>query len=168
MANTFNLISAVTVGSGGAADITFTSIPATYTDLCLKLSVRSDQGSVEALTLNVNGQGVGTNITARFLDSGAGTPRSGTAIVAGIIQGTDYTSSTFSSNELYFPNYASGNQKSISIDYTTENNAAASYTGFSSLLWAQTAAITSLGFTRSGGGNFVQYTTAYLYGVSNA
>lgn len=165
---TFTLIASSTVGSGGASSINFSSIPATYTDLCVKLSVRSDQNSVEALTLNVNGQGIGTNITARYLDSGAGTPRSGTAIVAGIIEGTDYTSSTFSSNELYFPNYTSGNQKSISVDYTTENNATDNFTGFSALLWAQTAAITSLGFTRSGGGNFVQHSTAYLYGVSNA
>ena len=165
---TFTLIASSTVGSGGASSINFTSIPATYTDLCVKLSVRSDQGSVDAITLSINGQGAGTNITSRFIDSGAGTPRSGTATAAGVIEGTDYTSSIFSSNELYFPNYTSGNQKSISVDYTTENNASANYTGFSALLWAQTAAITSLGFTRSGGGNFVQYSTAYLYGVSNA
>jgi hypothetical protein len=36
MANTFELIASSTVGSGGAANIDFTSIPATYTDLCLK------------------------------------------------------------------------------------------------------------------------------------
>jgi hypothetical protein len=32
---TYTLINSVTVGSGGAANIEFTSIPATYTDLNL-------------------------------------------------------------------------------------------------------------------------------------
>jgi hypothetical protein len=40
MANTYEAIATVEVGSGGAADIEFTSIPATYTDLVLKLSAR--------------------------------------------------------------------------------------------------------------------------------
>jgi hypothetical protein len=37
MATTYEIISSVTVGSGGAADIEFTSIPATYTDLVIFL-----------------------------------------------------------------------------------------------------------------------------------
>jgi hypothetical protein len=45
MATTYTLInSSVTVGSGGAADIEFTSIPATYTDLLLVLSGRGTTG----------------------------------------------------------------------------------------------------------------------------
>jgi hypothetical protein len=40
MANTYEAIATVEVGSGGAADIEFTSIPGTYTDLVLKLSAR--------------------------------------------------------------------------------------------------------------------------------
>ena len=43
MATTYTLISSVTVGSGGAASIEFTSIPSTYTDLVLKLSARSSR-----------------------------------------------------------------------------------------------------------------------------
>ena len=40
--NSYESIATVTVGSGGAADVTFSSIPATYTDLLLKLSSRAD------------------------------------------------------------------------------------------------------------------------------
>ena len=40
MANTYVAIATVTVGSGGAANITFSSIPQTYTDLLLSLSLR--------------------------------------------------------------------------------------------------------------------------------
>ena len=49
MANTFKKIQTVTVGSGGAATIEFTSIPQTYTDLKLVLSVRNSVDSVDGL-----------------------------------------------------------------------------------------------------------------------
>ena len=42
MANTFVLLASTTVGSGGASSIDFTSIPATYTDLVVKVSGRID------------------------------------------------------------------------------------------------------------------------------
>ena len=41
MAGTYKLIGSVTVGAGGAANIDFTSIPSTYTDLAIKVSYRS-------------------------------------------------------------------------------------------------------------------------------
>jgi len=41
MANTYTLIASSTVGSGGAATVSFSSITATYTDLCLLASVRA-------------------------------------------------------------------------------------------------------------------------------
>ena len=41
MANTYTLIASLTVGSGGAANIEFTSIPATYTDLLPELGNNS-------------------------------------------------------------------------------------------------------------------------------
>jgi hypothetical protein len=40
MATTYEAIATVEVGSGGAADIEFTSIPATYTDLVVKVSFK--------------------------------------------------------------------------------------------------------------------------------
>jgi len=43
MATTYEAIATVTVGSGGAATFGFTSIPATYTDLLVVASLRSDR-----------------------------------------------------------------------------------------------------------------------------
>ena len=45
MANTFKKIQTVTVGSGGAASIDFTSIPQTYTDLKIVLSARTNRAN---------------------------------------------------------------------------------------------------------------------------
>jgi hypothetical protein len=50
-------ISTVTVGSGGISAIEFTGIPQTYTDLLIKLSLRSNQNANtgENLRLRFNG-----------------------------------------------------------------------------------------------------------------
>ena len=162
MAFTYSKLAEVTLAST-TSTIDFINIPQNYNDLIIKLSLRSDTNSVEGLLVNINGSS--SNFTGRFVDGGAGTPRSGTAVVNGIVNGTDYTASTFSSNEIYIPNYTSSNFKSYSVDYVTENNASAGYNGFSALLWSNVTAITSLSFRRASSGSFVQYSTATLYGV---
>ena len=56
MADTFVKIATVTVGSGGAATIDFSSIPSTYTDLCIKHSLRNGSINVSnAIRLTING-----------------------------------------------------------------------------------------------------------------
>jgi hypothetical protein len=163
MAFTYSKLAEVTVGATAVATIDFNNIPQNYTDLKIVLSLRSDVNSVEALVMNINGSSA--NFTSRFIDSGAGTPRTGTAKVDGIVNGTDYTASTFSSNEIYIPNYTSSNFKSYSVDYVTENNASAGYNGFDAGLWSNVTAITSLSFRRANSGSLVQHSTATLYGV---
>jgi hypothetical protein len=88
-------------------------------------------------------------------------------ITSSIVPSTS-TASTFSNAELYIPNYAGSNNKSSSVDGVSENNATASNMALTANLWSDTAAITSIKLTPAGGGNFVQYSTAYLYGISNA
>jgi hypothetical protein len=67
---------------------------------------------------------------------------------------------------IYIPNYAGSSNKSVSIDSVTENNATGAYSGLTAALFASTAAITSFGI--STGSNFVQYSTATLYGIKNS
>jgi hypothetical protein len=66
--------------------------------------------------------------------------------------------------EVYIPNYAGSAYKSISIDAVDENNASSAYSVLTAGLWSNTAAITSLRLTDNNGG-YLQYTTAYLYGI---
>ena len=55
MTATYELISTVTVSSATAASMEFTSIPATYDDLVLKLSARgSDSSSIVGLNLQAS------------------------------------------------------------------------------------------------------------------
>jgi len=60
------LISSVTVGAGGASSIDFTSIPSTYTDLRLVVSLRSgSSGTSRGLSFTLNND-AGTNYSTRY------------------------------------------------------------------------------------------------------
>jgi len=163
--------SAVTVGAGGAATIDFSSIPSTYTDLLIKVSARINVAAVDAhISLRFNNNS-GNIYSMRLLrgDGSAASSYSETNETSmnfyGTAAGNSATSNTFSNLELYIPNYAGSTAKSVSLDSVSENNATAwayFYAGISS----STAAINQI--TLIGSANFMQYTTAYLYGISNA
>lgn len=163
-------IASATVGSGGASSIDFTSIPSTYTDLCLVLSIRGS-GSYTATDCKVIINGSTTGYTSRALGgsgSAAFTFAETTAgYVAGYVPGTLATSNTFANNSLYFPNYAGSANKSWSVDSVTENNSSAAFMVLAASLWSNTSAITSLSYTALTG-NFVQHSTATLYGINNS
>jgi hypothetical protein len=163
MANTYTLIASSTVGSGGAASIDFTSIPATYTDLCLKMSIRTDKatlGDVWLLKLNTSS----ANFTALWIEGNGASASSGSSILYGALVGSSATASTFNNTEIYFPNYAGSTNKSFSVDSVTENNATTAYADLAAGLWSQTAAITGINISITSN-NLVQYSTAYLYGI---
>ena len=163
---------AVTVGSGGAADITFTSIPATYTDLVIKLSARNVTNTETTGAVYFNSDTTNANYTARRLlgDGSSASSLTSSRPDFFYIDTTGETANTFANCEIYIPNYAGSSQKSLSSDSVTENNATAALAVIIAGLWTGTAAITSIQLKpyTAGGGNFAQYTTAYLYGVSNA
>jgi hypothetical protein len=169
MANTFKKIQTVTVGAGGASSIDFTSIPQTYTDLKIVLSARTNRASSVTDFLSITFNGSTTNRSGRELfgtGTGAG---SGTVSIlgGGLIVGSTATASVFGSTEIYIPNYTSANNKSLSVDSVSENNGSEAYQDLLANLWANTAAITSISIFSNNSANFVQYTTATLYGVSN-
>ena len=174
---TFTLIMpAVVVGSGGAASIDFTAIPSTYTDLVVKYSLRStanDSGGSTPIDVRLRLNGSAAAIYSERMIYGTGSSALSAATSGTLINWTgtqtnnSQTVNTFSSNDLYIPNYAGSSNKSLSVDGVQENNATAAASRLTAGLWASTAAITSLTLTPDYG-NFAQYSTAYLYGVSNA
>ena len=174
MATTYKLISSVTVGGGGAASMSFTSIPATYTDLAILVSARSAR-TVEPrdeLFMRFNSDG-GNNYSYIILQGNGSSTGSGTGSAQdyfkkGTIPAAGATANTFSNNLIYIPNYAGSTAKSISRDEVTETNSSTlNYMELSSGLWTGTAAITTITFTPEVS-TFVEYSTAYLYGISNA
>ena len=168
MANTFELIASSTVGSGGASSIDFTSIPSTYTDLILKISVRSSTAaSYVALKVRYNGSASSYTAKQIYGNGSSATSNNYTDGWVGFMDAASSTANTFSSTEVYIPNYYTANYKSSSVDFAQEDNATTAIAGMLARLWSDTAGITSIAITPESG-NFVQYSTAYLYGVKNA
>lgn len=169
MPTTYEAIATVTVGSGGAANISFTSIPQTYTDLVIKVSARTNwSNSVNADGINIRPNGSTTNRTARRLYGSGSAAGSDTNINPIAASNASSTASTFGNAEIYIPNYTSANNKSISIDGVSETNGTTTYAGFSAFLWSNTSAITSLELHPENGTSFDQYSTATLYGIKNS
>jgi hypothetical protein len=171
MANTFTLIASSTVGILGVSSIDFTSIPSTYTDLCVVASIRTNYAAVSddmCMRFNsssssyANRQVFGTGSAV-----GAGAPFTDRLYI-GAGDGALATASTFSSNRIYIPNYAGSNNKSSMTEGLMENNATEAYANLVSGLWSNSAAITSISIFSNYSSTISQYSTAYLYGVKNA
>jgi hypothetical protein len=172
MANTMTLIASSTVGAGGVNTFTFSSIPSTYTDLKVVASIRmsvtnSDTGvyfntaATDSFDRNVFGNGT---------SAGSDTHSNQQSIYIGPVNTTNQTASTFSSFEMYVPNYGSSNQKPVTIDHVQENSAVGAYATLAAGLSTKTAAISSITFYGYGGTSLTygQYTTFYLYGIKNS
>ncbi len=174
MANTYQIIARTTVGSGGAANIEFTSIPNIYTDLLVKISHRSSRTgfTVSDTGLQFNSDTVASNYTSRRLFSdGSGAASDSITHSSGYwgySSAANATANTFTNTEIYIPNYTSSNAKSYSIDSAQENNVSAAYAFFIAGIWTGTAAITTIKLFDANSANFVQYSTATLYGIKNS
>lgn len=171
MATTFVKIATATA-TGSATTLEFTSIVGTYTDLIVKMSLRDAATSTRSIA-KVTFNGSATSYSSRAVygfDSSSTGSASGasTYIDFNYAVGNTATASTFSNNEMYIPNYSGSNNKSVSIDFTAENNSSTSWIdGLVAGLWSSSAAITQITIT-AGTGNFAQYSTATLYGISKS
>lgn len=169
--NTFTkILSTITVGSGGSANIEFTSIPNTYTDLCILTSTRcniADIGENIAMQFN-NDTGSNYNWIRMYADgtqtySDKDNPV--TRILSGFSNGATSTANTFSSQRIYISNYASSNYKAVSMESVGEANTTGTLMMMMAGLWNSSSAISSIKLYFPGSTQFSQYSTATLYGI---
>lgn len=156
-------IATITVGAAGAANISFTSIPSTFTDLMIVYSLRDNYGNVsndadfliDGTTITFRQlYGTGVNVGSNVV------PQIGRPIVSATATGD-----TFGNTLIYITNYATSASKNIFVDNVVEHNGSESYQIFSAGIYASASAVTSV-LMDNGGSNFVQNTTATLYGVT--
>lgn len=171
MATTYQLIATADTNAGAAASLSFTGIPATYTDLSLALSLRTTFGTNDAeFYLRVNSDS-GSNYLYVF-----GRANTGLGVASGTLQqtrirflgpGANDTANTFSNTNIYFSNYAGSTYKTVnvnSMNANQSNNVRIELVGGE---WQNTNPITSITITPEGA-NMAQYCTAYLYGIKNS
>lgn len=170
MANTYTLISS-NVLTGSAASVTFSSIPSTYTDLVLRMSIRDTQASVDtAYNIKINGATTSQSGTSLY---GTGSAAASARQTSGPVDfnresGASATANTFGSIELYIPSYTASQNKPIGNFGAAETNATAVQMGVNAALWSNTAAITSLEILSSYATNWAAGSSFYLYGIKNA
>ena len=171
---TLNLISKQTVGADGASSVTFSNIPQTYTDLVVKISARTTSGSAGGYQtfIRLNGDSSTSSYSWRnLLGLGASTVSQNSTTDPGMrifmSSSSGDTASTFGNGEIVIANYTSSNKKSLSADSVSENNATSATADLAAGLWNGTSAVTSVTLYPDSS-SFAQYSTFYLYGVSNS
>ena len=103
------LIEHIEVGAGGATSITFSLIPADYTDLCIQLTARCNNVNRQDIFAQFNGVGTSTYSMRRLYGTGSGVAsdsvsNTSTGFRVGRSTSTADTANTFTSNTIYIPN----------------------------------------------------------------
>lgn len=159
---TMTLIQHIELGSAQAT-LTLSSIPQTYTDLYLLFSTRvsvTDGG----LRLRVNGSTANLSMKLLYGNGTSATSANETNYL-GTSSNSNQTANTFGNGSLYITNYAGSSSKSFSGDVVDENNGTGATQWIDAGLYNSSTAITSLELFNAASGNFVQYSSATLYGI---
>jgi len=161
------------LSSSSAATIEFTSIPATFTDLCIWVSSRHTTGSVtENVSMRFND--VASGYTSRLLyNSGSGAL---TALDSGANRlqwqvsspGGSSNANAFAVSTIYIPNYRGNHTKTVSTEAVTVNNTNGSAVrlDLTAGRWADNAVINKITLIAENG-SFTQFSSATLYGITS-
>jgi hypothetical protein len=168
MPATYEPIATTTISGSSTANVTFSSIPATYTDLIAVVNCGTSGGG-SSLYGQLNGD-TGGNYSWTYIYGNGTSAASGRFSNAGnFISGYYVTPATGFDfvSVTHFQNYA--NTTTNKTILSRANSTGSSYPGAEAMvsLWRNTAAINSIKFY-IGTGNFVAGSTFTLYGVKNA
>jgi hypothetical protein len=170
----YESIATVTVGSGGSANVEFTSIPATYTHLQIRGIGQSSRTGTNRSDLLVKFNGSSTGYAYHYLQGngsaaaavGASSQTYGT-VVSNAIPAQDYTSQ-FGAVVIDILDYANTNKNTTLRGLGGTDNNGAGTIALGSTLWNNTAAITSVELTIDGAYSFKQYSQFALYGIKGS
>jgi hypothetical protein len=167
---TMSLIETKTLGTA-AASIEFTSIPQTFTDLVISLSLRGSNASATINTrVALNPTNSNHSFTFLYGNPPGGNGVSGSAtgqtyVNCGEMTAATGTSNTFSNTTVYIPNYSGSTNKSVSVDAGQENNSTSAFPFLVAGLYSATTAVSALSFFAASG-NLEIGSTISLYGIT--
>jgi hypothetical protein len=162
----FESIATVTVGSGGANTIEFTSIPSTYQHLQIRALVRSNYPSAQpALAMRINGTNIDRNHSL-YGDGASATAYTGTGGNISHSTGGSASASMFSAIVVDVLDYTSTTKNKVVRAFSGGDRNGSGFVEIPSALEQTTSAITSIALLEPDTlYRFVQYSTAALYGV---
>jgi hypothetical protein len=169
-AGDFESIATVTVGSGGASTIDFTSISGTYTHLQVRYIARNTDASGNNMFYQFNSDTANNYVRHVLYGDGssavADTNASSPSIAFASVANSSRLASTFAAGVIDILDYANTNKNKTTRSLTGREDNTNGIVLFASGLWRSTNAITSIQFTTSG--NFAQYSHFALYGIKSA
>lgn len=158
----YESIATVTVGSGGASAIDFTSIPSTYKHLQIRYIARATTGGIANFTMTFNGTGSGYSYHGLYGD-GSSVAALGTGSASNMLAGViSSTATTFSTGVIDILDYANTNKYKIMRDLNGADWNGSGYAVLYSGSFQYTNAITQVSF---GSATFAQYSHFALYGI---
>lgn len=171
MATTHKLIQTQTVSGGAVSEITFSSIPQTYTDLKLVGSWRSS-GSVNTgadAKIKLNGSTSNFARKSIYSNGSSVSVSSSSDNYALLINPSNATADTFCSFEIYLPEYTSSSLvKGISANSVTENEGTTAYMFITTSEWNDTSPITSITVYDYYGNTIANNSSFSLYGIKKS
>jgi len=170
-AGDYESIATVTVGSGGAANVEFTSIPSTYAHLQIRaLTFRTSEGN--SLKVQYNSD-TGNNY-ARHSIYGSGSAAAASATTSTSFVELAWAGKTVTSGGsaavMDILDYKDTNKYKTSRSLFGYDLNGSGYVVLASGLWMNTNAITSIKITpdNPANGDFLQYSHFALYGIKSA
>ena len=168
---------ATTTLTTASSSITFSSIPATYTHLQLRIICRSSSGNnYDNIFMSFNSDS-GSNYTSHYLAGNGATAdayawTSDTKIQSFYTAGGTAGSNVFAISVIDILDYANTSKykttrhlNGFDNNGTGTGNYAKGTVDLSSGLWQNTSAISSINLQINGGVNFTQYSSFALYGI---
>ena len=178
--NSFESISTVTVGSGGTANVEFTSIPQTYTNLQIRGIARNDNSGTGGRTIYMQfNSDTASNYSHHYLGAyqgeGGAVWAGGTAntafIAAALMPNNGLGASIFSSLIIDILDYKNTNKYKTSRSFGGYDmngaNTGYNYLNLNSGNWRNTNAISSIKLYGDVN-NFMQYSHFALYGIKDS
>ena len=173
-AGDFESIATVTVGSGGASSIDFTSIPGTYTHLQVRfLYGNTNTAQTRETIMRLNSDSGNNYADHQLAGNGSSASASATSSTNAIyVAQCDHSSSAgtsaFGVSIIDILDYANTNKYKTTRQLWGWDGNGTGVMRLSSGLWMSTNAITSIKLLPMSTGDFRQYTQAALYGIKGA
>lgn len=164
----YESIQTVTVGSGGASSITFSSIPGTFTHLQIRGIARRSSGNTNTI-VRFNSDTGNNYATHYLLGNGSSASTGGESSVSRFYLDVLTASATsYAASVMDILDYANTNKYKTARTLAGIDLNGSGSVWLASGLWQNTAAITTVTLSLESSANFEQYSSFALYGIKGA
>lgn len=167
----FELIETLTAGSGGTSEFLFSGIPNTYQNLQLRVQVKSTHTTNPDLLVRINGGSTAIYSRHGYRGNGSATTAYASSSLTYGICTTNFAiqssvASKYGVALIEILDYAETTKNTMLRIFYGSEAGTFGETGISSVMWANTAAVTSISLYPEAN-SFAEYSNASLYGMKD-